>query len=201
MHAAGDEVVARAFGSGPRHEGCLDLQKAVVREVVADGARDLMPEAQVALHLRPAQVEIAVLEPHLFVRDGVFSRRERRGTGIVQEQQLGGDELDVTSGHVRVYQRRVTPAQRANGGDDILRPRGLGAGVGFGAALFIQHHLGDAGAVANVQKDEVAVVAAAVDPGPSALQVGRPASRHRRREAYRTCACVEAYLKSPVASS
>jgi hypothetical protein len=36
--------------------------------------------------------------------------------------------------------------------------------MAFGGQLFIEHDLADAGAVAEIEKDEVAVVAAAVDP-------------------------------------
>jgi hypothetical protein len=36
--------------------------------------------------------------------------------------------------------------------------------VGLGRGFLIQHHLQDAGAVAQVEKDEIAVVAAPVDP-------------------------------------
>ena len=39
MHAAGDEVVARAFGRGARHEGRFDFEEALRVEVVADGER------------------------------------------------------------------------------------------------------------------------------------------------------------------
>ena len=40
MDAAGDEVVARAFGRGARHEGRFDLEEALRDEVVADGHGD-----------------------------------------------------------------------------------------------------------------------------------------------------------------
>jgi hypothetical protein len=40
----------------------------------------------------------------------------------------------------------------------------LGLGVAFGGEVFIEHHLRDPGAVAQVEEDEVAVIAAAIDP-------------------------------------
>ena len=36
--------------------------------------------------------------------------------------------------------------------------------MALGRQLLVEHDLGDAGAVAEIEKDEVAVVAAAVDP-------------------------------------
>ena len=43
-------------------------------------------------------------------------------------------------------------------------PDVLALGVAVGNQLLVQHNLADAGAVAQVEKDQVAVVAAAVDP-------------------------------------
>ncbi len=48
--------------------------------------------------------------------------------------------------------------------DDVLGARGFGLGVSSGGVLLVEDDLGDAGAVAHVEEDEVAVVAAAVDP-------------------------------------
>ena len=53
---------------------------------------------------------------------------------------------------------------RAFDGDDVLGAGGFGLGVGFGGGFLVEDDLGDAGAVAEVEEDEVAVVAAAVDP-------------------------------------
>jgi hypothetical protein len=52
----------------------------------------------------------------------------------------------------------------AGDGDDVLGARGFGLGVGERGGFFVEDDLGDAGAVAEVEEDEVAVVAAAVDP-------------------------------------
>ena len=43
-------------------------------------------------------------------------------------------------------------------------PHLLALGVAVGRQFLVEHNLRDAGAVAQVEKDEVAVVAAAVDP-------------------------------------
>ena len=55
-------------------------------------------------------------------------------------------------------------ADLADGGDDVLGPHLLALGVAVGRELLVEHDLGDAGAVAQVEEDEVAVIAAAVDP-------------------------------------
>ncbi len=47
---------------------------------------------------------------------------------------------------------------------DVLRARGFRLGVGLGGDGLVEDDLGDAGAVAEIEKDEPAVVAAAVYP-------------------------------------
>ncbi len=123
-----------------------------------------MAQSEVVLHLFAAQVEIAVLQPHLFVRDGLFGRRERRRLRLVQQQQLLDDDLDLAGGHVRVFQAVATTTHAALNGDDVLRARCLGLGVGLARNLLVGDDLGDSCAVAQIQKDEVPVVAAPVDP-------------------------------------
>src|SRR5262249_62021903 len=56
------EEVARAARRVLHHERRLDLEEAVLAEVVARGARDLRALDQVALLPRAAQVEVAILE-------------------------------------------------------------------------------------------------------------------------------------------
>ena len=80
VDAAGDEVVARAFGGGAGEERRFDLEEAVVGEVVADGAGDLVAQREVVLQLGAAEVEVAVLEADLFVGDGRRRRARRAGS-------------------------------------------------------------------------------------------------------------------------
>ena len=72
--------------------------------------------------------------------------------------------LDLAGGHVGVAEAFAALADLALYGDDVLGARGFGLGVGRGAGFLVEDDLGDAGAVAHVEEDEVAVVAAAVDP-------------------------------------
>ncbi len=163
VDAAGDEVIARALGSGAGHEGRLDFEEALGDEVVADGHGDATAERKIRLHLSPAQVEVAILQAHLFVGDGVFGGREGRRLGLVEQKQFAGDDLDLAGGHVGVVEPLATAADASLDGDDVLRTRGVGFGVG-GFDLLVDHDLRDAGAVAQIEEDEAAVVAAAVDP-------------------------------------
>ena len=104
----------------------------MVGEIVAYGSRDLVAKPEILLHLDPAEVEVAILQPNFFVRDSVFSGRKRRRLRLVEQQQFGGDDLDLAGIHARVFEARFAAAHRADSGDDILGTRGLGLGVGRG---------------------------------------------------------------------
>jgi hypothetical protein len=58
----------------------------------------------------------------------------------------------------------VAQANGADGGYYVLGADLFAFQVAFGRELFVQHNLGYAGAVAEIEKDKIAVVAAAVDP-------------------------------------
>ena len=58
----------------------------------------------------------------------------------------------------------VALTQLALRGHDILRTHVLGLRVTIGREVLIEDNLGDAGAVAEIEEDEVAVIAAAIDP-------------------------------------
>ena len=104
MDAAGNEIIARALGRGARHEGRFDLEEALADEVVADGHGDAAAQGKVRLHFGPAQIEVAVLQAHLFVGDGVFGGREGRRPGIVEQKEFAGDDFDLAGGHVGVFE-------------------------------------------------------------------------------------------------
>src|SRR5580704_5465299 len=60
MHAARDEIIARAFGRGAREHGRLDLEKAQLVERLANFKDDAMAQLDIAVRTRAAQVEIAI---------------------------------------------------------------------------------------------------------------------------------------------
>ncbi len=111
-----------------------------------------------------AKVDVAVLEADFLVGDGVFSGREGGRLRVVEEEERVGDELDFAGGHVGVGEAFAAVAEDSGDGDDVLGARGFGLGVSFGADFLIEDDLGDAGAVAEVEEDEIAVVAAAIYP-------------------------------------
>ena len=90
--------------------------------------------------------------------------REGREARVVEDAQLGGLDLDFAGGHFGIDGVLVAQADLADRGDNVLGAHLLALGVAVGGQLLVEHDLADAGAVAQVEEDEVAVVAAAVDP-------------------------------------
>ena len=164
MDAAGHQVVARAFGRGARHERRLDFVEALRVQVFADGDGHLVAQANVVLHLRPAQVDVAILQAHFFVGQHGVGGREGQRLAVVQQAKLVGDDFDFAGGIVLVDGAGVAQLDVADDGDDELRAHGAGLLVHCGAGVGGDDDLGDAGAVAQVEEDEVAEVAPLVDP-------------------------------------
>ena len=126
--------------------------------------RDVVAQLDVVLHLGAAQVEVAILQAHLFVGDVVVGGREGQRLAVVEDAQLVGDDFDFAGGDVRVDGVGVAQLDVADDGDDVLGAQRLGLLVELGAGVGGDDDLGDAGAVAQIEKDEVAEIAAAVDP-------------------------------------
>ena len=75
---------------------------------------DVVTQLDVALHLRPAQVDVAILQPHLFVGQHGVSGREGQRLAVVEQSQFVGDDFDFAGGDVLVdgAARRATSRGR-----------------------------------------------------------------------------------------
>ena len=164
MHAAGHQEIARALGRRLAQDRRLDFEKPLLRQALANRPRNLVAQPEIALHLGAAQVDVAVLQPHFLVLDRLFGGRERRQARVVQHPQLGGLDLDFAGRHLGIDGVRVAQAHLAHRGDHVLRPHLLALGVALGREFLVEHHLGNAAAVAQVEEDQVAVVAPPVHP-------------------------------------
>ena len=94
----------------------------------------------------------------------VLVDRERRRQRLREVLGVGDRELDLAGGQVRVDVARLALDDLAGGGEDVLGPQPLGQRVRVGRRLGVEDELDDAGAVAQVDEDQPAVVAPAVDP-------------------------------------
>ena len=161
LRAARHEVVARTLGRRLGQHRRLDVHEAVVVEVVAHRARHRVTQAQALLHHVATQVDVAVLEARLLAHFLVELERQR--LGAVQHLDRGGQQLDLARGQVRVDRALGTRSHRALDPQHPFAAHALGLGEQF-RGVGVEHDLQQAAAVAQVDEDHPAVVAAAVDP-------------------------------------
>ncbi len=114
-----------------------------------------------------AQVEESVFEPELLGRRVVLDmHRDRQGFGHRLDDHLGGIELDLAGGEPGVHGGRLARHHLAAHGDHALGAHRL-CNLEDRAGN-IDHHLGHAIMIAQVDKQQVAVVALALDPARQA---------------------------------
>ena len=169
MHAARHEVVARAFGRRLREDRRLDLEEAALVEEASRRLLKAVAQNQILLQLGATQVEIPMLETQLLGGELLSpSARDRN------RRRLGGsDDPEIAAPSLR---RRPSPSPRFASRADARRPRLRSIttvsrpslpraldDVGRRPAR-IERDLHDAGAIAEVEKNESAEVSRAVHP-------------------------------------
>ena len=133
-----------------------------------------MPQADLALHLRPAQVEVAVFETQLLGGLRGIGDDERRHFGRGEHLEGLGFDLDLAGRDVPVD--RLAPADAPAHADDELVAQLLGLFHQL-RVVGAEDDLGQAGAVADVDENKMAHVAGLVDPAAEddfAALVGGP---------------------------
>ncbi len=170
LQARGHEEVPRALRRRAREVRRLDLEEAVLVEEGARRLHGLVPQLDVGQHGGAAQVEIAVLEAKGLV-DGRGLRGldlEGRRLGAVQDLDGRDAHLDLAAGQVGVDRLGRARDDLAARREHVLGAHLLGERVRLGDARRVEHELHHAAAVAEIDEDEVAVVAAARDPAGEA---------------------------------
>ena len=165
-------------------------------QVVADRLRDPVAQLERALHRLAAQVEVAVAQAQRLVDRASSSSSGKGGVSAaastssrvarISTSPVGMSGLTVSS-----ERRTTSPAHR----DHPLGAQLVRARVRLGRGLRVEHDLHEAGAVAQVDEHEAAVVAAPVDPaGDSHLLADavRRAPRRTRRRGRRSRAAAQA---------
>ena len=112
----------------------------------------------------------------------VLVERERRRVRVGEDLELGDGELDLAGREVRVDVLRLAPRSTVPAALITSSERSLcAAACASGALLGVEHELHDPRAVAQVDEDQPAVVAAAVHPaGDARLGAGAVGGRARR---------------------
>jgi hypothetical protein len=162
VDARGHQELARALGRGLVQHRRLDIDETLVVQVFAHGSGRGVAHPHDALHRGPAQVEEAVLEPHL-LRDLLVVHQEWRRGGRVQHLDLVREHLDLPALEVRVHRALGAAAHDPLHAKYEFMAHAVGDREGVGA-IGIADHLHEALAVAQVDEDHPAMVAPAMGP-------------------------------------
>ena len=166
MEARRHQIVARALRRAGGQDRRLEFAEALVDHAPPDRGDDVRAQGDVALHLLAPQVEIAVAEADFFAIVGVAVDLERQWRGGGFDAGLGDFHFDMAGRQVRVDRIVGAFDDRPGHGQHALQPhrvhRREGRIAGFGDAL------GQTVAVAQVEEQQVAVIALAMDPAGQA---------------------------------
>src|SRR5260370_28343534 len=96
VQARRDDEVTRAFWRSLDEERRFDLDEVVLVHVGVDDLVHAMAELEDALHARPCQVEISVLEPDALIGRRVIFYRKRRSPRASEHRERRCLALDLT---------------------------------------------------------------------------------------------------------
>ena len=159
VQPAGHGELPRALGGGGPQQRRLHLAEALTVHGGPDGGVDPGPQAKVALHTGPAQVDVAVAQAHRLVGLVPVVDREGRWLGLVEDLDGAVADLDLAGVEAVVDRALGAAAHGAADGDDP-----------FAAHLdaVVDHALDHPGVVPQVDEGQVLAVLAA--PGHPAAQ-------------------------------
>ena len=163
VHPAGDQEVTGTLGSAAAQDGRLDLEEALLAQDVAHELAKAVADDEDPLHVGPAEVKEAILQPQLLVGLGPVHLEGRRGRGVV-EHQLGGPDLDRAGLELEVLLAGKPVGDDPLDPDHVLITEVARSGLQRGAGVGLEDHLGDPVAVAQVDEDQPAEIAPGVHP-------------------------------------
>ena len=157
------EEVARALRCALAQDRRFDFPESVRIEHITNRFDYAVAQAEILRHARAAQVEVTVGQAEVFV-DNLPVEREREDIGLVENFQLIGHHLDRTSGQLGVFRPLEALGHFAGDLDDILVTQSVGRFGHRGLLFRSEDNLRDTLAVAQIDEDNPAVVAARADP-------------------------------------
>src|SRR5438876_5058675 len=162
VDTAGHDVVARALWGARREDRRLELGEAGRDHAPADRRDDMAPEQDVPMELLSPEVEEAVAEADVLRILDVAIDLDRQGLGDREDREVLDGELALPCGELGVHGRGRAGHHRPGHRDDALEAEPLGSLEVRARA--VEHALSQAVVVAEVDEQEAAVVAFAMDP-------------------------------------
>ena len=162
MHAAGHQIITRAFRRRFDQRGRFDLNKAVLIIIIVRCLHNLMAHKQSMLHLAAAQVKITVTQAQLLLDVRLIRNLKRGRLRPGQDAQVVDIKLDLAGRDIAVD--RFAPAHSPLRHQYEFSAHCLRLGAQIGGGFIIKGELHDARAVAQIDKYQHPLVAHALDP-------------------------------------
>ncbi len=126
MDAAGHQIVARPFRRRRRQDGRLEFIEALRPHLLAEEADDVGAQDDVVVELLAPQIEVAVLEAHVFALVGLFVGHVdgRDGAGALHDEFVRFD-FDLARRQVWIDRIRSAQFDFARDGDYAFQVRFL----------------------------------------------------------------------------
>ena len=167
VHARRHQVVARAFRSRFREDRRLDLEEFELGQRAPGALQQPVTQHEIRLHLRPAEVQVTVLEPQLLGGKLLaFGAGHGDGgrDGRTDDHELRRVDLDLAGRELGVPHVRRARDDFAFHFDDRLARQGARDAADVFRRAGADGDLYETGAVAQIDEHDPAQVAAPVHP-------------------------------------
>ena len=168
VRPAGDQEIPRPFRRGAGEQGGFHLDKACLIQKTARALGQCVAQTQVGRKTRPAQIQAAMLQTQIFRRVQALVQHKGRGTRGVEQFPGCDHHLYVPGAHIGVAHAFRPGAHITPGGQHILGAQHMRPGVRLGRGLGAENNLGQPFPVAQVHKDQPAVIPAELHPAHEA---------------------------------
>jgi hypothetical protein len=162
VHPARHEIVAGPFGRRLREHRRLDLEEALLIEILPNRHRRLMTHDHVALHARASQIDVAILEPRFFGDLDLVANHERRRFRLVEQAEPVRADLDLPGGNLRIDGVGGTVIDTTHHRDHELGAQPLC--VSDECVVVANDDLGHAVTVAHIDEHQRAKITNPMDP-------------------------------------
>src|SRR4029453_8741276 len=162
VHPARHQVAPRPFRRARGQDRGLELGETGLDHATANRRDDAASEHDVAVKLLTPQVEESVTQPCLLGKLGVAVDLERQRIRDGLHGQLGDRQLDLAGRQLWIDGGRRARDDLAADGDHALEAQRLG-GLEQRARA-VEHALRDPVVVAQIDEEEIAVIALAMQP-------------------------------------
>ena len=162
VDTARNQVVTSTFRGATRQHRSFDIDETLLIQVVANGQCGLVTQLEVTLHVQATQIKHAVSQTRRF-RQVFIVEMERRRFGLIENFQFAAKHFNATGDQVRIVGAFGTGANKAHDFQAVFVTNGF-SGLEDLGIVRVTNNLQKTFAVTQVDKDNTAVVTAAVSP-------------------------------------